>query len=72
VGGEPISERLAVLETKLDLTIQELDKTVTKINTLHDVYMQAKGANYFMHVLTAMAAFLAAKFSHLLFSTPIK
>jgi hypothetical protein len=49
-----------------------LDKTVTKINTLHDVYMQAKGANYFMHVLTAMAAFLAAKFSHLLFSTPIK
>jgi hypothetical protein len=77
VAGEPNrkivdNERIAILETKLDATVVELKEAVAKLSTLHDLYMQAKGANYFMHVLTAIAAFTAAKFGHLFFSTPVK
>lgn len=77
MAGEPSkkivdNERIAILETKLDATVAELKEAVAKLSTLHDLYMQAKGANYFMHVLTAIVAFLAAKFGHMFFSAPIK
>lgn len=61
------TERIAVLEVKLETTIKKLDEAAEKINKLHDLYMQAKGASYLGHIITAIVAFVAAKFGGLLF-----
>lgn len=54
-------ERIAKLETRLDHLTETIEKTASKVDDLHNLMMQAKGARWAIISVAAVAGFLSAK-----------
>lgn len=70
---DTLRERVARLETKVDHLSEALDKAVTKLDEMHNVMMQAKGARWVLIAAASIAGALAgfaAKFMGLLGGLP--
>ena len=70
---DTLRERVARLETKVDNLSEALDKAVTKVDEMHGVMMQAKGARWVLIAAASIAGALAgfaAKFTGLLSGLP--
>ncbi len=70
---DTLRERVARLETKVDHLSEALDKAVTKLDEMHNVMMQAKGARWVLIAAASIAGALAgfaAKFTGLLGGLP--
>jgi len=68
-----LRERVTRLETKVDNLNEALDKAVTKLDEMHNVMMQAKGARWVLIAAASLAGALAgvaAKFSGLIGGLP--
>lgn len=73
VTEDTLRERVARLETKVDHLSEALDKAVTKLDEMHNVMMQAKGARWVLIAAASIAGALAgfaAKFTGLLGGLP--
>ena len=70
---DTLRERVTRLETKVDHLNEALDKAVTKLDEMHNVMMQAKGARWVLIAAASLAGALAgvaAKFSGLIGGLP--
>ena len=70
---DTLRERVARLETKVDHLSEALDKAITKVDEMHSVMMQAKGARWVLIAAASIAGALAgfaAKFTGLLSGLP--
>ena len=70
---DTLRERVARLETKVDHLSEALDKAITKVDEMHSVMMQAKGARWVLIAEASIAGALAgfaAKFTGLLSGLP--
>ncbi len=70
---DTLRERVARLETKVDHLSEALDKAVTKVDEMHSVMMQAKGARWVLIAAASIAGALAgfaAKFTGLISGLP--
>lgn len=70
---DTLRERVARLETKVDHLSEALDKAVKKVDEMHGVMMQAKGARWVLIAAASIAGALAgfaAKFTGLISGLP--
>lgn len=70
---DTLRERVARLETKVDHLSESLSRVVTKLDEVHNVMMQAKGARWVLIAAASIAGALAgfaAKFTGLLGGLP--
>ena len=70
---DTLRERVARLETKVDHLSDSLEKAVKKVDEMHGVMMQAKGARWVLIAAASIAGALAgfaAKFTGLLGGLP--
>jgi hypothetical protein len=70
---DTLRERVARLETKVDHLSEALDKAVMKVDEMHGVMMQAKGARWVLIAAASIAGALAgfaAKFTGLISGLP--
>ena len=63
-----ITDRITRLEVQLETNSKRLEDIGTKVNELHEVLMQAKGAKYMAWALLALTSLMGAKFMGLLAS----
>jgi hypothetical protein len=73
IQEDTLRERVARLETKVDHLSEALDKAVTKVDEMHSVMMQARGARWVIIAAASIAgavAGFAAKFAGLLGGMP--
>lgn len=56
-------ERIAKLETRLEHLTETIEKTAGKVDDLHNLMMQAKGARWAILSVAAVAGFISAKFA---------
>lgn len=52
--------------TRLELKLEKLDKIEEKVDALHELFLQAKGAKYAVWTILALASVIGAKFLGLL------
>lgn len=55
-------ERIAVLETKLELVADQLSNVVTRLDRVTAILEQARGARWIILGLLALVGFIGAKF----------
>ena len=70
---DTLRERVARLETKVDHLSEALDNAITKVDEMHGVMMQAKGARWVLIAAASIAGALAgfaAKFTGLVSGLP--
>jgi len=70
---DTLPERVARLETKVDHLSEALHEAVTKVDEMHGVMMQAKGARWVLIAAASIAGALAgfaAKFTGLISGLP--
>ena len=70
---DTLRERVARLETKVDHLSEALGNAVTKVDEMHGVMMQAKGARWVLIAAASIAGALAgfaAKFTGLISGLP--
>lgn len=70
---DTLRERVARLETKVDHLSDSLEKAVKKVDEMHGVMMQAKGARWVLIAAASIAGALAgfaAKFAGLIGGLP--
>lgn len=64
--GSPISadnhDRLITLEAEVRYMRRELDNINAKVNAMHDLLQQGKGAKWVLFALATGSGFIAAKF----------
>jgi len=60
------AERAAVLEEKLEHFEKRFEKVETKVDQIHEVLMQAKGARWAILIVAGAAGFISAKAAPLL------
>lgn len=73
IHEDTLRERVARLETKVDHLSEALDKAVKKVDEMHGVMMQAKGARWVLIAAASIAGALAgfaAKFTGLIGGLP--
>ncbi|MGY3606302.1 MULTISPECIES: hypothetical protein [unclassified Bradyrhizobium] len=61
-------DRVIRLQTKLEHVTAQLSNVQIKVNTMHDLLMQARGVRWMIFAIAAMAGFLASfitKYLHL-------
>jgi hypothetical protein len=54
------NERMAVLETKVQHLSEQLEDTHRKVDDMHAVLMQAKGARWAILAMAALGGFIAS------------
>jgi len=73
IQEDTLRERVARLETKVDHLSDSLEKAVKKVDEMHGVMMQAKGARWVLIAAASIAGALAgfaAKFTGLIGGLP--
>ena len=61
-----LEERIAVLETNHKHAVDKLDNMAKKVDEMHEVLLQAKGARWAILGVASMAGFIAGKFGSFL------
>jgi hypothetical protein len=56
------NERIAVLETLLEIQTEKLDKMEFKVSQMHDIIMQLRGIKWFGLTIAAALGFMISKF----------
>ena len=56
-----LEERIAVLETNLKHSEAKIDKMVEKVDEMHELLLQAKGAKWAIIGVASLAGFLSGK-----------
>lgn len=60
-GHDDTRDRLIALEVKVDHLTTKLDATAGKVDELHSLLMQARGARWAIIGVAALAGFISAK-----------